>query len=86
MFKRQTLSGEHLMVCPYLMKTLIELGLHSPQLMDAIIEAEGSIQGISCIPDHVKAVYKTVSEVTLSSQLRMAADRGGTRMRNTNGD
>jgi ribonucleotide reductase alpha subunit len=44
--------------------------------MEAIIAADGSIQAIEGIPDHVKAVFKTVSEVKLSAQLRMAKDRG----------
>ena len=41
-----------------------------------IIAANGSIQGIEVIPEDIKALYKTVWEISQKSVLKMAADRG----------
>ncbi|EQD57986.1 ribonucleotide-diphosphate reductase subunit alpha [mine drainage metagenome] len=50
LFKRETLSGDFLVINRYLVEELKQLGLWTAAMRDAIKRAEGSIHGISEIP------------------------------------
>ncbi|WP_460822628.1 ribonucleoside-diphosphate reductase subunit alpha [Lysobacter olei] len=76
LFKRETLSGDFLVVNRYLVQELKTLGLWTPELRDAIKLAEGSIQGIDAIPESLRAVYRTAWELPMRSLIDMAAERG----------
>jgi len=76
LFKRETLSGDFLQVNKHLVRELKQLGLWTPELRDRIKMAEGSVQGITEIPEELRAVYRTVWEVPMRSLIDMAADRG----------
>ncbi|KFL36005.1 ribonucleoside-diphosphate reductase subunit alpha [Arenimonas donghaensis] len=76
LFKRETLSGDFLQVNKHLVRELKQLGLWTPELRDRIKMAEGSVQGITQIPEELRAVYRTVWEVPMRSLIDMAADRG----------
>jgi ribonucleoside-diphosphate reductase alpha subunit len=76
MYLRRTLAGEFVVVSRHLLKDLIELGLWSPQLKNKLMAANGSVQKIDEIPDHIKALYKTVWEISVRCLIDMAADRG----------
>ncbi|MFD0739225.1 ribonucleoside-diphosphate reductase subunit alpha [Lysobacter koreensis] len=76
LFKRETLSGDFLVVNRYLADELKQLGLWTPELRDRIKLAEGSIQGIAEIPELLRQVYRTVWEVPMRSLIDMAAERG----------
>ncbi|BDD12411.1 ribonucleoside-diphosphate reductase (plasmid) [Fulvitalea axinellae] len=75
-YTRRVLSGEFIVVNKHLLKDLIELGLWSEEMKHRLIEANGSVQHISIIPDNLKAIYRTVWEISQKSVLEMAADRG----------
>jgi len=60
----------------HLLKDLIKLNLWSDLMKNKLIAANGSVQGISEIPDQVKEVYKTVWEYSQKDLIEMAADRG----------
>lgn len=75
-FKRRVLSGEYIVVNKYLVEDLVKLGLWSKQLKDTIIANDGSIQNIDVIPDDLKALYKTVWEISMKSVIEQARDRG----------
>ena len=75
-YVRRTLAGEFVCVSRHLLKDLIDLGLWTPQLKDAIIAANGSVQQIPSIPAHIKALYRTVWEISQKVIIDMAADRG----------
>ena len=75
-FKRRVLSGEYVVVNKYLVEDLLKLGLWSKELKDTIIANEGSIQNIYIIPDNLKALYKTVWEISMKSVIEQASDRG----------
>merc|ERR1712025_1200771 len=53
-----------------------ERDLWDDEMKNQIISRNGSIQGIDEIPDEIKALYKTVWEVSQKTVLKMAADRG----------
>ncbi|KZO92657.1 ribonucleotide reductase alpha subunit [Calocera viscosa TUFC12733] len=75
-YARRVLAGEFQVVCPWLLRDLVELGLWNDQMKDMIIASGGSIQNIPGIPDEIKAIYKTVWEISQKKILDLAADRG----------
>ncbi len=75
-YSRRVLSGEFVIVNKHLMKDLVKLGIWNDGLKNKIIIANGSVQGINEIPDNVKALYKTVWEISQKVIINMAADRG----------
>jgi len=74
-FKRETLSGEFLNVNRYLINDLKRLGMYSPSMRAKIIEHEGSIQEIAEIPAEIRALYKTVWEISQKNLIDMAGER-----------
>lgn len=75
-YSRRVLAGEFQVVNPWLLKDLVDLGLWSDNMKNRIIADGGSIQNITNIPADIKALYKTVWEISQRSVLQMAADRG----------
>jgi ribonucleoside-diphosphate reductase alpha subunit len=73
---RRVLSGEHQVVNKYLVNDLCNLGLWNVEMKNSIIADHGSIQQIDAIPADVKALYKTVWEISQKTVIDMAADRG----------
>ena len=76
LFKRETLSGDFLQVNRYLVEELKKLGLWTPEVRDAIKQAEGSIQNVAQVPEALRAVYRTAWELPMRSLIDMAAGRG----------
>jgi ribonucleoside-diphosphate reductase alpha chain len=76
LYKRNTLSGEFVVVNRHLVEDLINLGLWGDEMRIKLIQNNGSIQTIGNIPDDIKSVYKTVWEMKASSLIDMSADRG----------
>ncbi|XP_068600143.1 ribonucleoside-diphosphate reductase large subunit-like [Brachionichthys hirsutus] len=75
-YTRRVLSGEFQIVNPHLLKDLTERGLWSDEMKNQLMAQNGSIQGITEIPDNLKQLYKTVWEISQKTILKMAADRG----------
>ncbi|MTI39997.1 ribonucleoside-diphosphate reductase subunit alpha [Fulvivirga lutimaris] len=75
-YTRRTLSGEFIIANKHLMRDLIELGLWNDTMKNKLIEANGSVQNIPEIPQHIKDLYKTVWEISQKSIIDMSADRG----------
>lgn len=76
LFKRETLSGEFLQVNKYLIGELKALNLWNDRIRNEIKKAEGSIQGISEIPEGVRMIYRTAWELPMKALIDMSADRG----------
>ncbi len=76
LFKRETMSGDFLQVNRYLVAELQQLGLWSEHTRNRLKLAEGSIQGLTEIPENVRQIYRTVWEIPMRSLIDMAADRG----------
>jgi ribonucleoside-diphosphate reductase alpha chain len=76
LFKRETLSGDFLVVNRYLVEELKTLGLWTAEIRDAIKLAEGSIQGIVAIPEKLRTIYRTVWELPQKALIDLAAARG----------
>ncbi|KAF2223327.1 ribonucleotide reductase [Elsinoe ampelina] len=75
-YSRRVLAGEFQVVNPWLLKDLVDRGLWSDNMKNRIIADGGSIQRIPNIPDELKALYKTVWEISQRQIVQMAADRG----------
>ena len=75
-YTRRVLAGEFQVVCPWLLRELVDLELWNDDMNNRIIANNGSIQAIPEIPTDVKAIYKTVWEISQKKVLDLAADRG----------
>jgi ribonucleotide reductase alpha subunit len=76
LYTRNTSAGDYYVINKHLMKELIELDLWNEEMLDMIKYCDGSIADIPGIPINVKAVYKTVWEISQKVILEMSADRG----------
>jgi len=76
LFKRETLSGDFLVINRYLVEDLQERGLWTERIREKIKRAEGSIQGIEEIPEDLRLLYRTAWELPMRALIDMAAERG----------
>lgn len=76
LYKRNTLSGEFVVVNKYLVEDLISLNMWNEEMRLRLIAGRGSIQHMQEIPDSIREVYKTVWEIKQRTIIDMAADRG----------
>jgi len=74
-YKRQTLSGEFLLVNRHLVKELSKRDLWDKEMRDNIVLENGSVQNINNFPNDLKEIYKTVWETSQRTVIDMAADR-----------
>jgi ribonucleoside-diphosphate reductase alpha chain len=75
-YTRRVLSGEFIVVNKHLLKDLVDLGLWNDRMKNKLIEANGSVQNISEIPQNIKDLYKTVWEISQKTIIDMSAARG----------
>lgn len=75
-YTRRVLSGEFIIVNKHLLKDLVREGLWNKDMRQQIIAANGSIQSINEIPQHLKDLYKTAWEISQKAIIDLAADRG----------
>jgi len=75
-YTRRVLAGEFQIVNPWLLRELVDLGYWNEDLKNLIIAHQGSIQHIPFLPDEIKAIYRTVWEISQKSIIDMSADRG----------
>jgi ribonucleoside-diphosphate reductase alpha subunit len=75
-FTRRTLAGEFIILNKHLVTALIERGIWSAEVKDAIIANNGSVAGLPMIPADLQAIFKTVWEMKQKTLIDMAADRG----------
>ena len=75
-YTRRTLAGEYVIVNKHLMRDLQKLNLWNVEMKNAIIVNNGSVQGITTIPEKIRAKYKTVWEISQKTLIDLSADRG----------
>ncbi|MHB9148047.1 MAG: ribonucleoside-diphosphate reductase subunit alpha, partial [Candidatus Amoebophilus sp.] len=75
-YTRRVLSGEFIVVNKHLLTDLINLGLWDENMKNELIAANGSVQRIDRIPQHIKELHRTVWEIPQKAIIDMAADRG----------
>jgi ribonucleoside-diphosphate reductase alpha subunit len=74
-YRRSVLSGEFAVVNKYLVEDLVELGMWTPEVRNSIIANDGSIQHLEQIPEKMRAVYKTVWEMSMKALIDQSFDR-----------
>ncbi|QBM85920.1 ribonucleoside-diphosphate reductase subunit M1 [Metschnikowia aff. pulcherrima] len=74
-YSRRVLAGEFQIVNSHMLKDLVDLGIWNDSMKNNIISNNGSIQSLPNIPDEIKALYKTVWEISQKHIIDMAADR-----------
>ena len=67
-------KGSYVRKNQYLEKIFSERDI-GPEVWDQILEAKGSVQGLDCLTDHEKEVFKTAREVDQFELIKQAADR-----------
>jgi ribonucleoside-diphosphate reductase alpha chain len=75
LFKRETLSGEFLQVNTALVRELKARGLWTSEVREQVKRAEGSVQGISALPEDVRRLFRTAWELPQRALIDMAAAR-----------
>jgi ribonucleoside-diphosphate reductase alpha subunit len=75
-YTRRTLAGEFIVINKYLVKDLMKRGLWSEDMKQQIVARNGSVQGLTSIPDDLQALYKTSWEIKQRCLVDMAAARG----------
>lgn len=75
-YQRRVLAGEFQIVNPHLLKDLTDMGIWNDSMKNRIIADNGSIQRIASIPAALKAIYKTVWEISQKVIIDLSADRG----------
>ncbi|MEO6039523.1 MAG: ribonucleoside-diphosphate reductase subunit alpha [Saprospiraceae bacterium] len=76
LYTRRTLAGEHIVVNKHLMRDLVRLGIWNEEMREAIMAANGSVEGMEDIPAEIRALYKTAYEISQKVIIDMSADRG----------
>ena len=75
-YTRRTLSGEYIIVNKHLLKDLISEGLWNDEMKERLMASNGSIKDFPEVPERLKALYKTVWELSQKAIIDLAADRG----------
>ena len=76
LFVRRVLAGEFPVLNKHLVRALQELDLWNEDIRTRIIEANGSVQGITEIPQSTRQLFKTAWEMSMRTLIDLAADRG----------
>ena len=75
-YTRRVLSGEFIIVNKHLLRDLVKEGLWNNEMRQKLMAANGSVQSIKEIPQHIKDLYKTAWEISQKAIIEQAADRG----------
>jgi ribonucleoside-diphosphate reductase alpha chain len=76
LFKRETLSGEFLQVNAALVRELKAHGMWTADTRDAIKRADGSVQGLTALPQETRSLFRTAWELPQRALIDLAAARG----------
>jgi len=75
LFKRETLSGEFMQVNNALVRELKARDLWNPEIREQIKRAEGSVQGVTALPEDVRHLFRTAWELPQKALIELAAAR-----------
>ena len=76
-YLHKTLSGSFLIRNKYLEKLLREKKYDTPEVWNSIVTNKGSVQHLTFLSDHEKAVFKTAFEIDQRWIIELAGDRAG---------
>lgn len=76
LYSRNTLAGDFIILNKHLVRDLKSINMWNKDIVNRIIENDGSVQSIEDIPKEIRDVYKTVWEISQKIIIDYAADRG----------
>lgn len=76
LYSRRTIAGDFMIINKHLQKEMEKRGLWSKDIKDAIILNNGSVQGLSVIPQDLQEIFKTAWDLSQKVLIDQAADRG----------
>lgn len=76
MYVKANISGDFVVVNPYLIADLKARGVWSEEMLNAIKYEDGSVQNIPNIPQDIKEKYRETFEIDMRWLIRAAAARG----------
>lgn len=74
-YRQDTLSGSTTHFNKWLKAVLKSKDINYEEVKAQVIKAEGSVQGITCLSEHEKAVFRTAMEIDQRWVIELAADR-----------
>lgn len=75
-YTRRAISGDFICINKHLVKDLIGLNLWNSDIRNKIMNANGSIQPLTEIPEEIRLLYRTVWEIPQKVFINLAAGRG----------
>lgn len=72
---KDTAKAKNTFKNPYLERELEKLGFNTPETWELIKQADGSVQHLENLPDHLKQVFKTFGEIDQYKIIDQAGDR-----------
>ena len=75
-YTQNTSAGDVDRVNPILLDYLKSLEKYTPEVIQSIIDRQGSVQHLEFLSEHKKAVFKTAFEINQKAVIRMASARG----------
>lgn len=75
-YSQTTAGGEVRRISPVLLNLMKERGVYDKPTIQEIIDAYGSVQGVSWLTEEEKSVFKTAFEIDQHVLVRLAAQRG----------
>lgn len=74
-FVKQNMSGDFLVVNPYLTQDLKNQGLWSNELYEHILAVDGDLSQMEALPEDIKSLYKSAFEIGNAALIECAARR-----------
>jgi len=75
-YVRRVLAGEFVCINPHLVEDLIENGLWTSEIKNALIGHNGSLKDIKGIPERLRKIYKTIWEIPQKTLINLSKARG----------
>jgi ribonucleoside-diphosphate reductase alpha chain len=75
LFKRETMSGEFLQINTALVAELKAHGRWTPEVREEIKRADGSVQGVTALPEETRRLFRTAWELPQRALIDLAASR-----------
>jgi len=75
LYSRRVLAGEFIVINKYLVEDLVARGLWTSDIRTSIIANNGSVSGMSELPEELRELYKTSWEIPMKTLINMSRDR-----------
>lgn len=74
-FTKQSAGGEFFRINKVLLEIMKERGVHNEEEVRKLAESKGTVQNVSWLTDHEKAVFRTAFEIPMEAHLELCSQR-----------